>query len=190
MKALSLNFAWQQPRRGRYIGWLLLSVALGLGSFEGWTYWQLNQQLDQWQSDWQRLQRIPKSPRALKPEDKERLQLELRFANRVIERLDTPWSALFDAVEHAFGEQVTLLNVEPDTERREVRLTAEAKDMGAMLEYVKQVRQSPVLKDAYLASHQINQQDPQRPVRFVVNARWVAPLPEAAPSAPAEITRL
>lgn len=190
MKSLSLNFAWDRRRRGRWFGWLFLAVACGLGGFEGWTYWQLSQQFDQWQSDWQRLQRVPKSPRALKPEDKERLQQELHFANRIIERLDTPWDALFDAVEHAFGEQVTLLNVEPDTERREVRLTAEAKDMTAMLEYVKQVRQSPVLKDAYLASHQINQQDPLRPVRFVVNARWVAPLPEPAPNPVPEATTL
>jgi hypothetical protein len=108
-------------------------------------------------------------------EEKVRLRTEMRFARRVIEQLDTPWLALFAAVETAYDDNVTLLGVEPEPERREVRLIAEAKDVEAMLAYVRQVRQSPVLRDAWLANHQVNQQDPLRPVRFSIIARWLSP---------------
>lgn len=107
---------------------------------------------------------------------------ELRAAQRVIERLDTPWSALFNAIEITFDEHVTLLNVEPDADRRDVRLTAEAKELRAMQAYVRLLRRAPALADAHLVSHQVNAQDALRPVRFVVVARWdrsgVAPVAE------------
>lgn len=170
------------------LGIALLAIALVGASYIGWRYWQLRHELDRWQSDWQRLTGMAAQvSKASTPEDRERLGAELRFANRIIDKLDTPWDALFGAVEGAYSDQAILLSVEPDTERREVRLSAEAKDMATMLAYLEQVRQSPVLRNAYLVSHQINLQDPQRPVRFVIEAAWndmpaqtASPTPEAA----------
>lgn len=178
----SIDFAPGTWSAGRIAGLLGFVAALGIVAASGWDYLQLRQQQETWQSDWQRLRRVDAQPRATStPEERERLKAELRFANRIIEKLDAPWDTLFGAVESAFNEQVTLLAVEPDTERREVRLVAEAKDMAAMLDYVRQVRLSAALKDAYLVDHHINQQDPQRPVRFSVAAQWVAPLPVEPP---------
>jgi Tfp pilus assembly protein PilN len=77
-------------------------------------------------------------------------------------------------VEASVGDQVTLLGVEPDTEKRELRLIAEAKDLDAMLAYARRLQESALFSDAYVVSHQIQQQDPQKPVRFVVNAQWTA----------------
>ncbi|TAN79879.1 MAG: hypothetical protein EPN14_05770 [Gallionella sp.] len=175
---MPVDFAPKGFSIGRTIGLLGFLAAVGVACWSGWHYLQLQQKVDIWQADWQRLHRNEVQPHAVStPEDLERVKSELRFANRVIEKLDTPWDALFGAVEEAFNEQVTLLSVEPDTERREVRLLAEAKNLGAMLDYVQQVRESPVLKNGYLVEHQINQQDPLRPVRFTVTAGWLAHLP-------------
>lgn len=184
MKPLSLNFTWQPDRRPTYLGYGLLIVAILVDCGLAWLAYDaqvasvsLNQQR-------QALHEVPQpTVRPATPEENERLRAELVMAQTVIERLDTPWGALFAAVESAFDEQATLLNVEPDPEHREVRLSAEAKDLAAMQAYIRQLRQVAGLRDAYLASHQVNQQDPLRPVRFVANARWVIP-----PKAPAEKT--
>ena len=159
-------------------GIALFVAAMAIVSVLAWQYAKLQSELDQWQADWQRLQQsdVAVQDTAL-PEEQERLKTELRFANRVIEKLDRPWDALFAAVEGATGDQSALLGIEPDPETRQVHLTAEAKSFSAMLDYLKQVRQSPVLQSAYLVSHQINQQDPQKPVRFTIDAPWADPGP-------------
>lgn len=183
MKPLAINFAWQRRNWFHIAGMAFLALAGIAAITSGWAYFQLRAQEERWQSDWQRLNGLATEKHDTDtPEQQERLKAELRFANRVIDQLETPWDALFGAVEGADSDQAILLSVEPDTERREVRLTAEAKDLTAMLAYLDQVRQSPVLKDAYLANHQINQEDPQRPVRFIIEARWVD-APASAPGA-------
>lgn len=180
MTLLAINFTWRRRNWRHFAGMALLALAGIAAIVASWAYFQLHAQEQRWQSDWQRLTGLAAERHDTgTPEQQERLKAELRFADGVIDQLDTPWDALFGAVEGAYSEQTILLGVEPDTERHEVRLTAEAKDLAAMLAYLSQVRQSPALKDAYLASHQINQQDPQKPVRFTIDAQWVEVPPSA-----------
>jgi len=190
MRALSNDFAWARPSIGRRIGVVLLVLNIAAALVLAWAYVQDRQELDTWQSDWERLNRIASERRSTgTPEDRERLKHELRYANRVIDKLSLPWDAVFGAVEQAFDEQAILLRVEPDPERRQVRLSAEAKDTSAMLAYLRKVRETVVLSDAYLLSHQVNQQDPQHPVRFEIEAHWAdaataGPTPVADSPAP------
>ena len=176
MKPVSVNFSVHRKRPYDRTGWVLLAVAAGIGLFLIWYYAILIRAFDAGELERARLQR-PVSGTDHVPGigEKARLRSEMRFARRVIEQLDTPWLALFAAVETAYDDNVTLLGIEPEPERREVRLFAEARDAEAMLAYVRQVRQSPVLRDAWLANHQVNLQDPLRPVRFSINARWLSP---------------
>ena len=175
MKPVSVNFSIRRGHPYDRAGWVLLVVAVMVSLFLAWYYAGLVRELDVAELERARLQR-PASGTGHVPnaEEKVRLRTEMRFARRVIEQLDTPWPTLFAAVETAYDDNVTLLGVEPEPERREVRLLAEAKDAEAMLAYVRQVRQSPVLRDAWLVNHQVNQQDPLHPVRFTINARWLS----------------
>lgn len=176
MKRLSINFAWQKDRRPLHRGLLLLVLACEVALWVGWQAVEMQRALEALQAEQHALQPRPETPKAaLSLEDKQRQHAELRMAQGVIDRLDTPWGVLFAAIDSAFDDQVTLLNVEPDAERREVQLTAEAKDLAAMQAYVRQIQNSPAFVDAYLVSHQINQQDPLRPVRLIIHARWVQP---------------
>jgi hypothetical protein len=187
MRPIAINFAWHQRQPSRIVGRVALVIAMACAGCLAWAYLQLHSEAKRWQADRQRLDGLVSVPRPLDdPETRERLQAELRLANRVIAKIDTPWDALFGAVESAFGDQVTLLGIEPDTEQREVRLTGEAKDSAAMLDYLRQVRQSPALKEAHLTGHQINAQDSQRPIRFTIQAHWIEPPP--APNVPNEPT--
>lgn len=185
MRPIVIDFAWHQRRPSRIAGRVALLIAMACAGYLAWAYLQLRSEAERWQADRQRLDGLVSAPRPVDdPEIRERLQAELRLANRVIAKIDTPWDALFSAVEGAFGDQATLLGIEPDTEQREVRLTGEAKDSAAMLDYLRQVRQSPALKEAHLTGHQINTQDAQRPIRFTIQARWTEPPP--APKVPDE----
>jgi len=176
MKRLSINFTWEKDRRPLRLGLLLLVLAVEISLWVGGQAVEGQRALETLQAERQALQPVPDPPKAaLSLEDQQRQHAELKMAQGVIDRLDTPWGVLFAAVDSAFDDQVTLLNVEPDAERRDVQLTAEAKDLAAMQAYVRQIQNSPTFVDAYLASHQINQQDPLRPVRFIVHARWIPP---------------
>lgn len=180
MKPLSVNFAWQRKRLPDRAGWTLLTIAAGFGALLAWHRFELVREFEAGEAEHARLERPLRSAgHSLSADEQALTRAEMRLARRVIEQLDAPWDALFAAVETAYDDNVTLLGVEPEPERREVRLLAESKDTQAMLAYVRQVRQSPVLKDAWLANHQVNLQDPLRPVRFSINARWVSP-PAAA----------
>ena len=52
----------------------------------------------------------------------------------------------------------------------------EARDLGAMLAFVDALRSDPQtrLAQVVLISHQVRQNDPQRPITFEISAQWSA----------------
>jgi hypothetical protein len=99
---------------------------------------------------------------------------ELRAARAtagVVRELQLPWAALLASLEAVAGRNVALLAVEPSALRQEVRITAEAKTSGAMLDYLDALR-AQSLREVVLVSHQVQTQTPGAPVRFQARARW------------------
>jgi Tfp pilus assembly protein PilN len=97
--------------------------------------------------------------------------------NAVILRLNLPWRALRDAVQHATPAGVGLLALAPDANRRSVRITAEAKDSEAMLGYVDALERGGWFRAVRLARHEIDEARPERPLRFEVDAVWSGDTP-------------
>ena len=106
--------------------------------------------------------------------DVQKVGLEVKRANEILLRLKLPWNDLFASVESASMPDVALLSIESDTEKGRVKISAEARDLQAMLGYLRFLGTQPTLAEVYLQSHQVQQQDPQRPVRFVLSADWTA----------------
>lgn len=100
------------------------------------------------------------------------LALEVKRANEVLRQLSVPWGGLFQTVESIDGKDVTLLALEPDMEKRLVKISGEAKNIAAMLDYIKQLENRNVFGIVYLQSHHTQLQDPEKPVRFVLQAIW------------------
>jgi hypothetical protein len=98
---------------------------------------------------------------------------EVKAANEIIAQLALPWDDLFNAVESARTKEMALLAIEPDAQKRRVKLSGEAKNLESMLAYVKFLEGQGPLVDVFLQSHQVEQNDPLKPVRFVVTATWV-----------------
>ena len=107
---------------------------------------------------------------------------QTKAMNQALLALNRPWSALWDALERvssAPGVQVAILEMRPDAASEQdpvagqgLRLLAESKDSAHMLGFMRQLRAEPFFVSAVLTSHQVNAQDPNKPLRFEVNLRW------------------
>lgn len=100
------------------------------------------------------------------------LEQEMKSANDVLRQLTLPWDKLFDSVEAASGGDVALLAMEPDFGKRTVKISGEARNLVAMLNYVAQLEAQGTFGAVYLQSHQVQQSTPEKPVQFTAIAAW------------------
>ncbi len=101
---------------------------------------------------------------------RERLEEEAKLAEGVVRQLTLPWAKLIGAIEQAASRDVAILQLQPDAEQRLLRLTAEARDREAMFEYLRRLGGAQGLAEVHLVSHQVQREDPQRPIQFAVQA--------------------
>ena len=93
-------------------------------------------------------------------------------ARAVVTHLTGPWETLFRTLEAIEAPEVALLAIAPDTQKNKIRVYAEAKNLAAMLSYYSALEQSRAFDDVVLVEHEIQHNDPQRPVRFSITAEW------------------
>lgn len=173
MRSLSLDF-----RRSGYPAWLgaaLLASGLCATALIGLEHRQLARETVLAEA---RLRALgPAVPRKVygpvAAGDVQRVALELKVARDVARQLGMPWDELFRSVEAADAPTVALLGIESTADRQRIQISAEAKNLDAMLCYIKDLEGRALFSDVYLHSHQIQQQDPQRPVRFMLSATWL-----------------
>ena len=91
----------------------------------------------------------------------------------VARRLATPWGALLDALERAQTEDIALLGIEPNAGRARLRLSGEAKDMDALVSYIRQLDGRGGITELRLLAQQIKLADAQHPVEFVLESEWL-----------------
>ena len=103
------------------------------------------------------------------------LAQEIKSANEVLHQLSVPWDELFKAVESSSGSHVTLLALEPDFERKQVKIGGEANSYKTIMKYITELEKQEVLGAVYLQNHDIRQDDPDMPVRFTLLANWKEP---------------
>ena len=173
MKRLDLDFHPNRAKRKKAMGWLLLLAGLLLTI-------GLVGQHNKLKGEQQRIKATltQQHERQQEPSahvDIKEIEPQLKQAAATIEQLSFPWDKLFKALESSMNEDVALLSVQPDVAGGIVILNAEARDWDAMLDYIRRLGEDKFLTDVHLVSHQIQQTDPQRPVRFVLSCAWPAP---------------
>jgi Tfp pilus assembly protein PilN len=174
---LHLEFAPGARPRSR-LGWAMLGCAiavlavelmmLGFALSERRRHLQVLAQLDARQSDAAR----PRT-NAAKPDPA--YLAKVKSTQQVSRSLTAPWVDLLDAIESAPQQSVALLAAEPSTSKQSFRLTAEARDLDAMLGYLAALQKDRRVGPVILVSHQLQVQTPGRPIRFQVQAGWGAP---------------
>lgn len=163
---------YQRDRPFHWAGPLLLALVLAALSAAVAYYVELSDKADVWEDKLARIERDHGSRPAAKTDGGADPSLEATHANEVRHRLSLPWELLFRTVESVAGDDVTLLALEPDMEKRVVKISGEAKDFPAMLNYIKQLEAKAVFGPVHLQSHEVQQQDPNRPVRFALLVVW------------------
>jgi len=94
--------------------------------------------------------------------------------NAAVMQLNLPWRGLHDAIQSATPASIALLALEPDAKKSLLRITAEAKSSDDMIGYVARLQQEDWFGAVALVRHEINDQDPNRPIRFQIDAQWKA----------------
>ncbi|HEX7888783.1 MAG TPA: hypothetical protein VF522_05420 [Ramlibacter sp.] len=172
MRALHLDY--QLRRRPSAKAVLLLLAALGLAGSAAWRTEQLRREQAAWDTEQaqvrSRADRTP-VPRTAKGEDARAAQ-EVAAANAVIRRITFPWADMFAAFETAATDEVALIGIEPDTANGVVRVTAETPTPRAMLNYVRRLQGTASLEHVALQKHELQGDDPHRPLRFTLVAKW------------------
>ena len=96
------------------------------------------------------------------------------FVNGAVMQLNLPWRELQDAVAAATPRSVALVAMEPDPRKQVLKITAETKTSDEMVAYVAELKQQESFSGVILTRHEINDQDPNRPLRFQLEATWIA----------------
>ncbi len=97
----------------------------------------------------------------------------IKFSNRAIHQLNLPWDILFSQLEAAKSDGVALLGIEPNAKSNAIKVEGEAKDYSAMIKYVRSLSEQGVLQGVYLTQHKMDDQNPDKPIRFTLEASWV-----------------
>ena len=92
--------------------------------------------------------------------------------NGAIAQLNLPWNEVFEALEAATPQTIALISLEPDARRNSVKGIAESKDSDDMVRYIEQLKKQPYFKNVFITMHDINQLDPNKPLRFQFEAYW------------------
>ncbi len=154
-----------------WAGALLLALALAASAWTGSYYRDLAGKIAYWED------RADKDGRLQRHGETSMLPAgdigaEIKYVNGVLAKLTLPWDKMFQAVEWSAGKDVALLGMEPDAEKHEVKISAEAKNLTAMTRYLRQLSTQEIFSSVYLQSHQVQQQMAEKPVRFTLIAAW------------------
>jgi hypothetical protein len=168
---IELDFARRWPRVNRIGATLLAAGILGavlvIADYRGMAAENAGLEM--------RLAAISPGPDAAVPD-----QAAMRIAEEAgaaVSELATPWSILLRELELASEDSqnpVAILAVEPDREKHQVRVVAEARTLLIALAYVKRLQSSKAMRFPMLESHEVQVKDPERPVRFQIKADWRA----------------
>ncbi|EJT84177.1 hypothetical protein PPS11_24980 [Pseudomonas putida S11] len=90
----------------------------------------------------------------------------------VSQQLQRPWQQLFAMLEAQPQDDVALLSLAPDARKGQLRITAEARNLEAMLQYHQRLEASAELSDVSLLNHEVLAAQPEHPVRFTLTATW------------------
>jgi predicted nuclease with TOPRIM domain len=158
--------------RFNWLGLFLLVVSLAVTLFT-WQAYQakrveflgLEAKLAELNQQQQQKLPIKQAPVSIQPEQLKQLQ-------ETVNALAVPWNTLFEAVEQSDQKDIALLSIEPNSQKQQVVITGEAKNLQVALAYIAQLESQPALSQVFLQKHSIDEANVSKPVSFTVFAKW------------------
>jgi Tfp pilus assembly protein PilN len=174
MGPLQLDF--QPRRRSGPLGWSLLGLglvlALGCAGLQQQLEGQALEQQGHLQQARRQLGGEAEGSASLSPAQSREQAQNLEEMRKVSQQLRRPWERLFAMLEALPRDDVALLSLTPDARKGQVRISAEARDLEAMLNFHRQLEASDELSDVSLLNHEIVAQVAEHPVQFNLSATW------------------
>ena len=173
MRPLQLDFQ-RRARVATPIGWIMLAVGMIATGIAARAVFVTSRDIQNAEYTLARLDRkpVPVTRGEIARGQAARLDDEIEFANAVAERLTMPWEDLLRTLEAATTGDVALLSVQPDAQRKVLRITAETKTKTEMLAYLERLGRSSTLSSVQLLNHEVGVLEPGQPVRFSMQASW------------------
>jgi len=166
MRTLDLDLVRRRPV---WPAWLVLAAGLAIAADAGLNYRRLHHEV----ADMQRPASAARTAQAAAGEPvSEQTQRELEAARRLLQELVLPWDALFRSIEASVDGDTGLLAIEPDADKRAVRIIGEARNYRAVLDFVLRLEEQPGLARIHLLNHQIREDVAERPFMFTLAASW------------------
>ena len=167
---LRLDFVRPHPAAS-VLGWGLLTLGLVALAWAGWRYQSASAAHE---AATARLAALTPRPAPRRPvlRSDARDEAEAPAGRRLLE---ADWGRLFDALEQSRPASVALLRVEAEAARGSLLIAATARDAAAMLAYVERLDGVPGLSRVALVSHQAEETEGLKTVRFNLRAQWGAP---------------
>jgi hypothetical protein len=164
VQRLRLDFLHPQPRP-HWLGWVLLAAGIALAAWTGWQGRAAQHAL---------AAAVAAQPKVAAPAARApaRAGAAQGVADTAREQLAVPWNDLFVRLESHRSPRVALLALEADARKAEATLTAEARNAKDMLAYIDQLKAEAGFASVTLASHVLQESNPQQPLRFVLRLAW------------------
>lgn len=155
--------------RGRWAGYALLAVSLVAAAEMTQRFHAAKVELEQRMATQGLLN--AERPAAQKI-PKQRVDEQVKEVENVMRQLTLPWGELIQSVENAGSKDVAILQLQPEAQQRVLRITGEARNQEAMVDYLKRLAEARGFASVHLLSHQVQQDDPHRPVQFAAQASF------------------
>ncbi|QXI41666.1 pilus assembly protein [Pseudomonas wayambapalatensis] len=173
MRRLDLEF---QPRRSSALAWSLLALGSAVVALLLVLHQQLQHEQLALDGRVHELEiKLGRRPATAAPQTSaaSREQAEQLAQMRSVSlQLQRPWEQLFAMLEAMPQEDVALLALTPDARKGQVRISAEARNLEAMLQYHQRLERSAELRDVSLLNHEVLAGQAEHPVRFNLTATW------------------
>lgn len=176
MTPLPIDFAPQSPyrlvHRVPFWVWPLLLCGLAVAASAGWRLSLLQARTGDIRQELAAARARIEEPLRRAPSTVPITRAQADAVNNAVRQLNIPWGDLLDALEEASIKNVALLELRPDAAVARLIGSAEAKTEEDMTAYLRRLKLQPLFTSALLTSHQVNEQDKNRPIRFEFVAVW------------------
>lgn len=174
MRELELDYQRNSSKLTR-MGVIMLSISVVVLVVVVFQYMQMSAESRMLETQVQQFERkdATRNTSVSVKRDTRSLAAEVKQANHVLKMLGLHWDSVFGAVATAHREGIALLSFAPEPEKGSVKISAEARNFSLMLDYLQRLEEQPALDAVYLQSHHMQNDNPKKPVRFVVTADWM-----------------
>lgn len=164
---------WRTIFNFNLTSWILIAITLILLIYNVLCLLKLNQTVT---SQTKELTQLRQNPNIMKKNVSNQnivhLSAEdLKLQNELISELNIPWSDFFDALESETAT-IALISVEPNIQKRSLKIQAEARSRSEMNKFLNKIERSDRFKEVVLHSFETNLLDPIKPLRFSLEMSW------------------